>query len=35
MVLDTNTFLVVFGGTVTVLGLFIWLKFRAANKKTP
>jgi hypothetical protein len=35
MVLETNTFLMVFGATVVVLGLFIWLKFRAANKKAP
>jgi hypothetical protein len=35
MVLETNTFLVVFCGTVAVLGLFIWLKFRATNKKVP
>ncbi len=35
MVLETNTFLMVFGATVVVLGLFIWLKFRAANRKVP
>ncbi len=35
MVLETNTFLMVFGATVVVIGLFIWLKFRAANKKVP
>jgi hypothetical protein len=35
MALDTTTFLLVFGATVAVLGLFIWFKFRAANSKAP
>jgi len=35
MVLDTHTFLALFATIVVALGIFIWFKFRAANKNNP
>jgi hypothetical protein len=35
MEMDTGTFTAVLAGAVAVLGLFIWFKFRASDKKTP
>jgi hypothetical protein len=35
MVLDTTTFLIVFGAAIVLMGLVIWFRFRFANKKRP
>jgi hypothetical protein len=35
MALDTHTFVALFATIVVALGIFNWLKFRAANKNNP